>query len=116
MAPWELHEGDSPLVACAVHAGHELRPEVAALMALDEVTRLREEDPCGRAPARRAGERALPGRLPGPLGQRDLPRVGVRPGQVNVFSPGGLGSAEKFTGVNFAAVIIEALEEKVRRG
>jgi N-formylglutamate deformylase len=45
MAPWELHEGDSPLVACAVHAGHELRPEVAALMVLDEASRLREEDP-----------------------------------------------------------------------
>lgn len=45
MAPWELHEGDSPLVACAVHAGHELRPEVAALMALDEAARLRQEDP-----------------------------------------------------------------------
>lgn len=33
------------LVATAIHDGHELRPEVAAAMALDEETRLREEDP-----------------------------------------------------------------------
>jgi N-formylglutamate deformylase len=32
-------------VATAVHHGHELRPEIATLMALDESTRLREEDP-----------------------------------------------------------------------
>ena len=42
--------------------------------------------------------------------------VGDKLMEVNVFSPGGLGSAEKFTGVDFAAAIIEALEEKVRRG
>jgi N-formylglutamate deformylase len=34
-----------PLVATAVHAGHDLRPEVADAIALDEATRLREEDP-----------------------------------------------------------------------
>ncbi|GAA5166399.1 N-formylglutamate amidohydrolase [Ornithinimicrobium tianjinense] len=33
------------LVAAAVHAGHELRPEIAAAMVLDEQVRLREEDP-----------------------------------------------------------------------
>lgn len=33
------------LVATAVHAGHELRPETKDLMILDEATRLREEDP-----------------------------------------------------------------------
>ena len=32
-------------VATAIHTGHDLRPEVAELMALDEETRLREEDP-----------------------------------------------------------------------
>lgn len=34
-----------PLVCTAIHAGHELRPEVAAAVVLDEPTRLREEDP-----------------------------------------------------------------------
>lgn len=33
------------VVATAVHAGHDLRPAVAALMALDDDTRRREEDP-----------------------------------------------------------------------
>lgn len=33
------------LVATAIHNGHELRPEVAAAIVLDEATRLREEDP-----------------------------------------------------------------------
>lgn len=32
-------------VATAIHTGHDLRPEVAELMSLDEETRLREEDP-----------------------------------------------------------------------
>ncbi|MGV3759529.1 MAG: N-formylglutamate amidohydrolase [Actinomycetota bacterium] len=34
-----------PLVATAIHAGHDLRPEVAAAIALDDAQRLREEDP-----------------------------------------------------------------------
>jgi N-formylglutamate amidohydrolase len=33
------------VVATAVHAGHELRPESAARIALDDTTRRREEDP-----------------------------------------------------------------------
>jgi N-formylglutamate deformylase len=37
---WEL-----PLVATAVHAGHELRPEIAARIALSDEIRFREEDP-----------------------------------------------------------------------
>lgn len=37
--------GDGPLVAAAIHDGHALRPTVAERMALDEATRLREEDP-----------------------------------------------------------------------
>lgn len=32
-------------MAAAIHAGHELRPEIASLMSLDEAIRLREEDP-----------------------------------------------------------------------
>ena len=40
-------EGDwgGQLLATAIHAGHDLRPEVAEAMVLDEATRLREEDP-----------------------------------------------------------------------
>ena len=33
------------LVATAIHTGHDLRPEVAEAMILDEAVRLREEDP-----------------------------------------------------------------------
>ncbi|MGV8846813.1 N-formylglutamate amidohydrolase [Tessaracoccus sp.] len=33
------------LVATSIHAGHDLRPEIANLMILDEDERLREEDP-----------------------------------------------------------------------
>ncbi|MEO7588140.1 MAG: N-formylglutamate amidohydrolase [Arachnia sp.] len=33
------------LVATSIHAGHDLRPEVADLMVLDDADRLREEDP-----------------------------------------------------------------------
>ena len=33
------------LVATSIHAGHDLRPEIADLMVLDEAERLREEDP-----------------------------------------------------------------------
>jgi N-formylglutamate deformylase len=40
-----VEQGDGPVVATAIHDGHELRAEAAACMALDEATRLREEDP-----------------------------------------------------------------------
>jgi N-formylglutamate amidohydrolase len=33
------------VIATAIHAGHELRPEVLARTSLDDTTRLREEDP-----------------------------------------------------------------------
>lgn len=42
---WRIVEGDGPLIAVANHAGHELRPEAAALTALSDAERLREEDP-----------------------------------------------------------------------
>jgi glutathione synthase len=41
--------------------------------------------------------------------------VGDKLMEVNVFSPGGLGSAQEFTGVDFAAVVVDALEAKVSR-
>jgi hypothetical protein len=44
-ALWCGQEADSAVVAVAVHAGHSLRDEVAALMMLEEPGRLREEDP-----------------------------------------------------------------------
>lgn len=43
--PWTWRRGDDPIVATAIHAGHDLRPEVAVLSALDDRDRLREEDP-----------------------------------------------------------------------
>lgn len=36
---------DTPVVATAVHNGHELRPEIARSMRLESESRLREEDP-----------------------------------------------------------------------
>jgi len=42
---WHLVEGDGPIVATAIHDGHALREEVAALTALSDADRLREEDP-----------------------------------------------------------------------
>ncbi|MEE8142714.1 MAG: glutathione synthetase [Planctomycetota bacterium] len=40
--------------------------------------------------------------------------VGDKLMEVNVFSPGGLGSAQKFEGANFARAVILALERKVQ--
>jgi glutathione synthase len=40
--------------------------------------------------------------------------VGNKLMEINVFSPGGLGSAQKFEGVNFAQCVIHALERKVQ--
>ena len=42
---WETREGPGPLVAVALHNGHRLRDDLEGLTALDEATRLREEDP-----------------------------------------------------------------------
>jgi len=42
---WVIEKGDGPLVATAIHDGHEVRDEVLRQMALDEAGRLREEDP-----------------------------------------------------------------------
>jgi glutathione synthase len=40
--------------------------------------------------------------------------VGDKLMEINVFSPGGLGSAQKFEKVNFSDAVINALEAKVR--
>ena len=42
---WNIQTGGKPLVATAIHDGHTLRDEVAGIMALSEMERLREEDP-----------------------------------------------------------------------
>ncbi len=44
-SPWTIVTGSDPLLATAIHAGHQLRPETAALTALSDEQRLREEDP-----------------------------------------------------------------------
>jgi N-formylglutamate deformylase len=44
-ALFEIVIGDGPIVATAIHDGHDLRPDCAEAMVLDEATRLREEDP-----------------------------------------------------------------------
>jgi N-formylglutamate deformylase len=52
-APFEVHGAPPvPVVATAIHAGHDLRPEVRSVMALDEATRRREEDPFTEVVAR----------------------------------------------------------------
>ena len=42
---WQEETGAGALVAVALHDGHAVRDEVTQLLALDEVSRLREEDP-----------------------------------------------------------------------
>lgn len=42
---WRVTRGNDPIVVTAIHAGHELRPEVSALMKLTSEDQLREEDP-----------------------------------------------------------------------
>ncbi len=41
----EIVWGTDPVVSAAIHAGHELRPEIAANLVIEEDCRLREEDP-----------------------------------------------------------------------
>ena len=42
---WRLHVGNGPLIATAIHDGHDVRHEVQEQLALSESERLREEDP-----------------------------------------------------------------------
>ncbi|HEX2139274.1 MAG TPA: N-formylglutamate amidohydrolase [Woeseiaceae bacterium] len=43
--PWTFDAGDGPVVATAIHGGHQIRPDVAEWLAISEADRLREEDP-----------------------------------------------------------------------
>jgi glutathione synthase len=40
--------------------------------------------------------------------------VGDKLMEINVFSPGGLGSAQQFTKIDFARYVIEAIDRKVQ--
>lgn len=42
---WSLARGAGPVLALAIHDGHEVRPDVRRVMALGDAERLREEDP-----------------------------------------------------------------------
>ncbi len=42
---WTIHRGEGPLVAAAIHNGHQVRAELMPLLAISESERLREEDP-----------------------------------------------------------------------
>lgn len=43
--PWTFEAGDGPVVATAIHSGHEVRPDVEEWLVISEADRLREEDP-----------------------------------------------------------------------
>ncbi len=60
---WQTEYGDGPLVACAIHDGHEVREEVAGCLGLDSAQRRYEEDPftagwTSIAPTRIVGRRS----------------------------------------------------------
>jgi N-formylglutamate amidohydrolase len=42
---WHTEFGEGPLIACAVHDGHAIRPEIAGRLRLTGTERLYEEDP-----------------------------------------------------------------------
>jgi N-formylglutamate deformylase len=42
---WQTEFGDGPLVVCAIHDGHEVRPDVTECLQLSDAERLYEEDP-----------------------------------------------------------------------
>jgi N-formylglutamate deformylase len=44
-AAWQTEIGEGPLIACAIHDGHAVRPEVAERLRLDDAARRYEEDP-----------------------------------------------------------------------
>jgi len=43
--PWTLERGTGPLLATAIHDGHQLREEIVPYLAISEQDQLREEDP-----------------------------------------------------------------------
>jgi N-formylglutamate amidohydrolase len=57
--PWTIVEGEGPIVALAVHNGHEIREELEPFLVLEESSRLREEDPFTGEWTRVAGTRVI---------------------------------------------------------
>src|SRR5262245_16315212 len=60
---WKVELGNGPLVACAIHDGHDVRPTVADCLRLGSLERLYEEDPytgswTSIAPTRIIGQRS----------------------------------------------------------
>ena len=45
MVAWDITIGDGPLVAAAIHNGHEMRQELQPFLTISDSSRLREEDP-----------------------------------------------------------------------
>lgn len=43
--PWDIYRGESPLITAAIHDGHDIGRPARPWLALDDETRLREEDP-----------------------------------------------------------------------
>ena len=43
--PFIFQTGDGPIIAAAIHAGHDLRPDIAEIIRLSDQEREREEDP-----------------------------------------------------------------------
>lgn len=43
--PWEIRIAQGPVIACAIHAGHDVSPAAADWMSASATERLREEDP-----------------------------------------------------------------------
>lgn len=63
MDVFHLVAGEGPLIAAAIHNGHAVRSDVGELLALDDATRLREEDPftdqlAALVPTRIVGQRS----------------------------------------------------------
>jgi N-formylglutamate amidohydrolase len=44
-SPWSCEDRQRAVIATAIHNGHDVRDEVAALLAIDDACRLHEEDP-----------------------------------------------------------------------
>ena len=42
---WHCQSGNGPILGLALHAGHEIRTELLDYLAIDEATRIQEEDP-----------------------------------------------------------------------
>jgi len=60
---WQIQTGHGPLIATAIHDGHDVREDMASHLALSDKDRLREEDPFTRewtplAPTRVVGTRS----------------------------------------------------------